>query len=194
MKKITLLTLCAIATIMFTSCGKNDYKAFIGTWGVESIDYYNIDYAGNPIASSMVTYCFIPGDPDDGIDLVFREDKTGEMRDRTQDTIYKKISSDPLIIDTIICPDTILVTKFTYSFDKSADILYMNMQGENYVHTYKMNIIELKSNSFVYENEYGKDYVEKAYMQRLSNETAKSANRNGRQSRPYREGSFLSGR
>ena len=45
MKKLTYLTMVAIAALMFTSCSKNDYKSFVGTWGVEKIEYYNIDYA-----------------------------------------------------------------------------------------------------------------------------------------------------
>ena len=193
MKKITLMTLCAFATLMFTSCGKNDYKSFIGTWGVEKIEYFNIDYAGNPIASSLKTINMVPGDQQSGIDLIFRENKTGEMRDRSQDTIFvKNTEVDPPVIDTIICPDTTLVKKFTYSFDKSESILYLNM--EHPVHTYKMNIVDLNKDSFIYENEYGTDYVEKAYMKRLSNEVSKSASRNSQPSRPYREGSFLSGR
>lgn len=192
MKRIKLLTLCAIATVLFTSCGKNDYKSFVGTWGVEKIQYYNIDYAGNPIAASMETYDMVSGDSQSGIDLIFREDKTGEMRDRSQDTIIKKVSDNPAVYDTIICPDTTLVTKFTYSYDKSDAILYMNI--EHPVKTYKMNIVDLNKDSFIYENEYGTDYVEKAYLKRLSNTTSKSESRKSLPTRPYREGSFLSGR
>lgn len=192
MKRIKLLTLCAIATVLFTSCGKNDYKSFVGTWGVEKIQYYNIDYAGNPIAASMETYDMVPGDSQSGIDLIFREDKTGEMRDRSQDTIIKKVSDNPAVYDTIICPDTTLVTKFTYSYDKSDAILYMNIEYP--VKTYKMNIVDLNKDSFIYENEYGTDYVEKAYLKRLSNTTSKSESRKSLPTRPYREGSFLSGR
>ena len=91
MKRIALFTLCAMAAVMFTSCGKDNYKSFVGTWGVEKIEYYNIDYAGNPIAASMSTFNMVPGDQQSGIDLIFRENKTGEMRDRSQDTIIKKI-------------------------------------------------------------------------------------------------------
>ena len=193
MKKITLFTLCVIATAMFTSCGKNDYKSFVGTWGVEKIEYYNIDYAGNPITGSMETFILVPGDQQSGIDLIFRDNKTGEMRDRSQDTLKLDWNGETQTYETvIICPDTTLVSKFTYSFDKSESILYMNM--EHPVHTYKMNIVSLEKDSFIYENEYGTDYVEKAYMKRLSDATSKSASRNSQPSRPRREGSFLSGR
>lgn len=192
MKKITLLTLCAIAAMMFTSCAKLDDKSFIGTWGVEKIEYYNIDYAGNPISASMKTFEMVPGDEQSGIDLIFRENKTGEMRDRSQDTIIKKISDEPEVYDTIICPDTTLVTKFTYSVDERASILYMNIEYP--VHTYKMNIVSMEKESFIYENEYGTNYVEKAYMKRISDSDKKANSRKNQPIRPYREGSFLSGR
>ena len=192
MTKITLLTLCAIAAVMFTSCGKNSYKSFVGTWGVEKIKYYNIDYAGNPISSTIETYNFVPGDEDNGIDLIFREDKTGEMRDRSQDTIYVKDYNvdPPVVIDTIICPDTTLVTKFSYSYDKSSSVLYMDME---YVHTYRMTIVNLENDSFIYENEYGKDYVEKAYLKRISKSATLSTNRNA-VIKPNKPGSILGDR
>ena len=193
MKKITLLALFAVVAMQFTSCGKVNEKSFVGTWGVEKIEYYNIDYAGNPIASSMSTFVLVPGDQQSGIDLIFRENNTGEMRDRSQDTLKLDWNEETHAYETIIiCPDTTLVSKFTYSVDDRASILYMNMEYP--VHTYKMNIIKMDKNSFVYENEYGTNYVEKAYMKRLSNSTSKSASRNSQPSRPRREGSFLSGR
>jgi hypothetical protein len=193
MKKTTLLTLCAIAALMFTSCGKIDEKSFVGTWGVEKIEYYNIDYAGNPIGASMSTFNLVPGDQQSGIDLIFREDKTGEMRDRSQDTLKLDWNNETETYETIIiCPDTTLVTKFTYSVDKSASILYMNL--ENPVKTYKMNIVNMTKDSFIYENEYGTNYVEKAYMKRLSNTPSKSGSRGSQPLRPRIEGSFLSGK
>lgn len=192
MKKLSLIVTLALVGLLFTSCGKNDYKSFIGTWGVEKIEYYNIDYAGNPISGSMKTFEMVPGDEQSGIDLIFRENKTGEMRDRSQDTIIKKISDEPEVYDTIICPDTTLVTKFTYSVDERASILYMNIEYP--VHTYKMNIVSMEKESFIYENEYGTNYVEKAYMKRISDSDKKANSRKNQPIRPYREGSFLSGR
>ena len=59
MKKLGIITLCAVCTFLFASCGK-DYKTFVGTWGVEKIEYYNIDYAGNPIAATIVTHNYDP--------------------------------------------------------------------------------------------------------------------------------------
>lgn len=191
MKRITLFAALAIVAMLFTSCGKDDYKKFVGTWGVEKIEYYNIDYAGNPISSSMETYNLVPGDAQNGIDLIFRADKTGEMRDRSQDTLKLDWNSETQTYETIIiCPDTTLVKRFTYSYDKSASILYMNMES---VHTYKMNIESLESNSFIYENEYKQNYMERAYLKRISNVAEKSV-RGQKASRPTRQGSFLSGR
>lgn len=162
MKKVTLLTMMAMVAMLFTSCSKTDFKSFIGTWGVEKIEYYNIDYAGNPIAASLETFTFDPNDADNGIQLTFRADKTGEMRDSAVDS---------LLVDSVYiqCPDTVLVTKFTYSYDKSDKSLYMNM--DNSARPFRLKIEDLTSDSFIYENEYGVDYVEKAYLKRISKST-----------------------
>ena len=155
-------------------------KPFVGIWGVEKIEYYNIDYSGNPILATLQTYEYTLGDSDDGIDLVFREDNTGELRDRSRDTIYDGN-------DIIICPDTTLVTGFTYSYDAQDATLYMNME---YAHTFRMNIIDLEIDSFVYENEYASNYVEKAYLKRLSYTPDKSTGKKN-QHRPSKKGSLL---
>ena len=168
MKKVTLLTMMAIAALLFTSCSKTDYKSFVGKWGVEKIEYYNIDYAGNPIAASLETFTFDPNDVDNGIQLIFRADKTGEMRDS---------AIDSLLVDSVYihCPDTVVVTNFTYSYDKKDQSLYMNMS--NSARPFRLQIENLTSDSFTYENEYGIDYMEKAYLKRIS-KTTKSASRN----------------
>lgn len=168
MKKVTLLTMMAMVAMLFTSCSKTDFKSFVGTWGVEKIEYYNIDYAGNPIAASLETFTFDPNDADNGIQLTFRADKTGEMRDS---------AIDSLLVDSvyIYCPDTVVVTKFTYSYDKSDKSMYMNM--DNSARPFRLQIENLTSDSFTYENEYGIDYMEKAYLKRISKST-KSASRN----------------
>ena len=168
MKKVTLFIMMAMVAMLFTSCSKTDFKSFIGTWGVEKIEYYNIDYAGNPIAASLETFTFDPNDADNGIQLTFRADKTGEMRDS---------AIDSLLVDSVYiqCPDTVLVTKFTYSYDKSDKSLYMNM--DNSARPFRLQIENLTSDSFTYENEYGTDYMEKAYLKRISKST-KSASRN----------------
>ena len=183
---------CAMAVLMISSCGKtNDYKSFIGTWGVEKIEYYNIDYAGNPIPASMSTYTFDPNDTNNGIHLVFREDKTGEMCDNDVDTIPTNWNPETQTYESyIVNPDTTLLKHFTYSYDASSRILYMNIQET--VRTYMMRITNFTDDSFIYENEYNNNYVVKAYMKRLSKSPAKSASRKAPQARPRKEGSFMS--
>ena len=189
MKKLPLIVLCAFAALFFASCGqKSDYKAFVGTWGVEKIEYYNIDYAGNPIASTIQTHIFDPEDIGHGIQLVFRDDMTGEMRDNDVDTVWND-AHDSYVVN----PDTTIVRKFDYSYDKRESVIYMNM---DYVRTFKLKISELTDNSFTYENEYWKDYMERAYMKRLSDKpTSKSATRQEQnRKRPVKPGSLLGGR
>ena len=67
MKKLTFIAVLAITALFFASCGKKDYEKFIGTWGVEKIEYYNIDYAGDLIPGSMTTYDYDPNSTDNGI-------------------------------------------------------------------------------------------------------------------------------
>ena len=136
MKKLTFLTMMAFAALLFTSCNKIDYKFFIGTWGVEKIEYYNIDYAGNPISGSLETYNYDPNSADNGIQLVFREDKTGEMRDSAVDSIGVEYDEETQTYDHyIVCPDTVIVTPFTYSYDQTDGTLYMNMVYEDLLRT-----------------------------------------------------------
>ena len=189
MKKLALITFCAFAALFFASCGQNDdYKAFVGTWGVEKIEYYNIDYAGNPIMSSMQTHIFDPEDIDNGIQLVFRADKTGEMRDSAVDTVWND-AHDSYVVN----PDTTLVRRFDYSYDGRESILYMNIMYMEYIRTYKMQISNLTNDRFTYENEYWKDYMERAYMKRLSDTPSCKATRK-HQKRPNMPGSLLGGR
>lgn len=172
MKKLTLIMATVALALTVASCGKDDYKSFIGTWGVERIDYYNIDYAGNPIQATITTYEFTPGDTQNGIDLIFREDKTGEMRDHSRDTLYIPVIENNEIVDTsvIVCPDTTIVTNFTYSYDADEGLLYMNMKVAH-PFTYRMEVNFIDDNTFVYVNEYETNYVEKARLVRYSTET-----------------------
>ncbi|MBR0176970.1 MAG: hypothetical protein IJQ11_06045 [Bacteroidales bacterium] len=184
MKKTGIFAFCAFAALVFASCNKTDYTAFVGTWGVEKIEYYNIDYAGNPIDASMTTYYFDPNNTDNGIRLVFRENKTGEMLDSAVDTVWYEEGDE---LKYIVNPDTTLVTTFTYSYDNSDRILYMNME---YVRTYQMRISNLTADSFVYENEYMQNYVEKAYVKRITNMSSdKSSRRSVKHS--HKPGAFL---
>jgi len=170
MKKLSIVTAIMMLVVVMASCGK-DYTAFIGTWGVKHIEYYNIDFYGNPIEATIETYDFTPGDMQNGIDLVFRADKTGEMRDRSRDTLFlAEIIQGDTIIDTIVCPDTTLVTKFTYSYNHSDKLLFMNMLVEH-PYIYQMSVDFIDDDTYVYENEYDNNYVEKAWMVRYSTET-----------------------
>lgn len=184
MKKPGIFAFCAFAALVFASCNKTDYTTFVGTWGVEKIEYYNIDYAGNPIDASMTTYYFDPNDIDNGIRLVFRENKTGEMLDSAVDTVWYEEGDE---LKYIVNPDTTLVTTFTYSYDNSDRILYMNME---YVRTYQMRISNLTANSFVYENEYMQNYVEKAYVKRITNKSSDKSSRHSVK-HSHKPGAFL---
>ena len=195
MKRLAIFAAVVMAVSVLSSCNHKDndehsYLDFVGIWGVERIDYYNIDYAGNPIEGSRETYYFTPGDMEGGIDLVFRSDKTGEMRDRSTDTIINKLDTDPVTYDTIICPDTTLYTYFDYSFDADDAILYMNMET---AHTYKMKITHLDEHTYTYVNEYRENYVEEAKMVRTSDEAKAVAGPKSTR-RPHKSGSIFGNR
>ena len=193
MKHIKLMAAFAVMALLLASCGKNDYRSFVGTWGVEKIEYYNIDYAGNPIAATLQTFTYDPEVINDGIQLVFRENKTGEMRDNNVDTIPTDWNEETQVYDSyIVNPDTTLLSTFTYSYDKDEAILYMTMNSNQ--HTFKMSILNMSDDAFVYENEYSSNYMEKAYLKRLSNVSSKAAAGKSNTKRPHKEGSFISGR
>ena len=172
----------AIVGLLFASCNKNDYKSFVGTWGVEKIVYenYNTDWQGNPIAGSVVTqtHNYDPEDIGHGIQLVFRDNKTGEMRDNDVDTVWYDWNNETHEYESfVVNPDTTLVTKFTYSYDKDESVLYMNLP--ELALTYMLKISELTKDSFVYENNYGiaddnRTYYETAYMKRISDQPSKT--------------------
>ena len=197
MKKITFIMTLAIAATLFSSCGKEDYKSFIGTWGVEKLEYYNVDFAGNPIAASLETYTYDPNDTDNGIHLVFKEDKTGEMRDSDIDSLGIGYDMETETFDHYIqCPDTILVSRFTYSYDKSASTLSMTIRYTypyDYKRVYEMKISDLTDNSFIYENAYGLEITERAYLKRISDTPTKSASSSSTK-RPHKPGSLLGDR
>lgn len=197
MKKLALFAVMALAALVFASCNKTDYKSFVGTWGVEKIEYFNIDFYGNPIDASMESYNYNPNDPDNTIQLVFREDKTGEMRDGAIDTLWLDYNEETEVYETVIyCPDTVLVYTFTYSYDKSESALYMNMKYTYpyvYSRTFMMKVSDMDDNSFIYENEYNVNYVEKAYLKRVSDVPTKSSVHDAVK-HPHRPGSFLGSR
>ena len=169
MKKLTFLTVLAMAAMFLVSCGKSDYQKFIGTWGVERIEYFNIDFQGDPILASADTFYYDPYSVDNGIQLVFKANKTGEMRDSAFDSLYTDWNPDTQEYETAIyCPDSVLVKTFTYSYDKSEQTLYLNME---YAFTYRLIIHDISTDEFVYDNEYDEDYIERAYLKRIDKST-----------------------
>lgn len=195
MKRNTLLWACAVLITLFVACKPDSYTQFLGTWGVEKIEYYNIDYAGNPIPETMITYNLTPGDPQSGIDMIFREDKTGEMHDRSQDTLWLDYNPETQTYENIIiCPDTTLVTNFTYSYDEKESVLYLNMP---HAKTYMMQITQLTDNMFSYTNLYYQDdnnqsYVERSTLKRIDNASKDSQGKRNPWI-PRMAGSFLTG-
>ena len=189
------------------SCGghednKPSYKSFIGTWGVERIEYweYNIDYAGNPIAASYEKtgeYEYDVNDPSYGIQLVYNSDKSGEYRDFAIDSMWFKWDETiqdydvyltaPDEFDSVIaCPDTMLVYHYTYLYDADESALYMNM---DYLRTFMMKITELNDDSFISENRFNLDQathtekMEKFFMKRVGN-APKQASRSAQRHQP----------
>ena len=195
MKKLTLFATLAIAALMFTSCNKTNYKTFVGTWGVEKIEYYNIDFAGNPIAGSMETHIYDPNDTCNGIHLVFRENKTGEMRDSAIDTVWLYNEETQEYDSYIYRPDTVMVYTFTYTYDASESSLIMKTRYTypyEYMRTFMMKVSDITDNSFIYENEYDVNFVERAYLKRVSKATSKATRQTP--NHPNKPGSFLGGR
>ena len=142
----------------------------LGVWGVEKLEYWETDNIGNLIPSTLNTLDFIPGDLDNGIDLSFRSDMTGEMCDRNQ-------------------TDTIIVKPHTYYLDYLNSRIYIQRTDKSFV----LDILELTSERFVFQCEYEHGYFEKAYLERLTETQDKHSGKTPEQ-RPTRPGSLLSGR
>lgn len=180
MKRLLLFASSLLMILSMASCNKDKHDAdsFIGTWGAKHIEYYNTDYAGNPIQASLLTYDLTPGDQEDGIDLVFKADRTGKMIDRSRDTLYFNWNSATQEYDSILpCIDTVIVTNFEYSYNKEDKLLFMRMLPEPpYIpYIYEMQVTFLDDNTIEYINEYDRDYVEKATLVRYDkNPIAKS--------------------
>ena len=157
------------------------YQSFVGTWGVEKVEYYQTDNAGNLIANTMEIFNYDPNDIGDGIQLVFREDNTGEKREHI-DTLYVGGQA-------IVPPDTLIVSQFTYSFDTNQVLLIINLEGGP---TFMLKTIEFTLNSFVYECEYATNHIEKAYLRKLSDVPDKSNSKKcSNHIIPYKESSLL---
>lgn len=196
MKKFSFIAVMMLLAFSLGSCqdpqnnedeGGQTYRNFIGVWGVEKIEYweYNIDYAGNPIAASYEKtseFEYDVEDPSYGIQLVYNSDKTGEYRDFAIDSMWFKwnesiqdydmylVRPDEGYDSVIYCPDTILVSRYTYLYDDEDKALYMNM---DYLRTFKMEIVELTDSTFLSENRYQLDQgthtekMEKFFMKRV---------------------------
>lgn len=180
MKKLTLL-LALGATLLtgLASCHseKDNYMKFVGDWGVRYIAYYETDYAGNPVNNTMDLSYYTPGDKVDGIDVVFRSNKTGMMIDRSKDTLFIQQSSDPNDIDTIPCIDTVIYRSFTFSYDEDAKLLYLNME---YVKTFSMSISNFSDTAFTYYNQYEPLTMEQARLVRLTDSPTRNAVKGGK--------------
>ena len=191
MKRFKLILAVMAMALGICSCGSEnddsmDYLALVGTWGVKTIQYYNLNYWGNPIENTIETYEFTPGDPIDGIDLVFKEDRSGKKIDRSSDTVM--ISTTQYVVS----PDTVVVSQFNYSYHKDENIIYMTMLSN--LKTHKLRVLKFTDKEFTYEYEYKKNYAESAHLVRISNSTNGKAARRSKPVaiRPRREGSLLS--
>lgn len=184
MKRLLIFASSLMMILSMASCNKDKHDAdsFIGTWGAKHIEYYNIDYAGNPIEATILNYNFTPGDLENGIDLVFKADRTGKMVDRSRDTLYFNWNAETETYDSILpCIDTVIITNFEYSYNKEDKLLFMKMMPEPPYspYIYQMKVTFIDDNTIEYVNEYDLDYVEKATLVRYSNETrgAKSSSK-----------------
>ncbi len=96
------------------------------------------------------------------------------MRDSAIDTIYDDQNPTTGVYETVIyCPDTVLMTAFSCSYDKSDKTLYMTMESSP--RPYKIKVEELTQTTFVYSNEYMNSVVEKAYLKRVEAVPSKSS-------------------
>jgi hypothetical protein len=165
MKNLLLAISLLLLGLAMESCNANSDNPFIGVWGVERIEYFDTDYNGNLIEETIEIYNFQVGGSL-GIDLCFKEDKSGYMDDRDQDTIKY----------------------FTYSYDEDASILYMNMKND--ATTYSMYIESLTKQELVYINEFNNNRFEKTYMKWID-DSAKAASKNTKLVRPNKPGSLF---
>lgn len=193
MKKLFYVTMVIAASWLMASCSDNNsYEKFVGTWGLTRADYYYVDYAGVPIEDTRETYYFTAGDEKDGIDLVFKSDKTGQRIDRSRDTLIIQTGTNPDTYDTIPCQDTIIYSSFTYSYDADEETLYMTTPDNGRTHALKIR--NFTDNGFSYYNQYkisGNPYAEEAVLERISNKTSKAATRGRKIYAPHKPGSFL---
>lgn len=189
MKRIFFVIAAITLFFGMISCNKVSESKLIGTWGVERIEYYYIDYYGQPISNTIEGYDYVPGDFDNGIELVFYEGHKGKWFDHDVDTILVEISIDPKVYDTIINPDTTLVTSFTYSLDQDIPALFIHTSDAE---TYMMEIEQLDNTTFSYKNEFKDNYVEHAILKRIPDGQTASKAMRSRAAHPRKPGSFFS--
>lgn len=191
MKRISFIIATVALAIGMLSCGKSKQSLLVGTWGVERIEYYNIDYYGQPIESTIHCWEYTPGDIDNGIELVFKDNKKGEWRDHDVDTILVEVSVNPLSYDTIIAPDTTIYTSFTYIYDEDIPAIFVNTANAE---TYMLHVQLLDESTLIYTNEYELNYEERAVLKRLDgNRSSVSRSSVSRKSgtMPRKPGSFF---
>lgn len=187
-KHVTIIAFMALLLGMM-SCGKDETSLLIGTWGVERIEYYYIDYYGQPIASTLKVYEYTPGDTENGIEMAFFENKRGEWRDHDVDTFLVQVSINPVAYDTIINPDTTVVIPFKYSFDKDLNTLTIKTSDAE---TYMLDVEALTQGTFVYINQYKTDYVERSVLKRIDNKEKVKSSGKPTSRAPRPEGSMYS--
>ncbi len=166
MKRLFLFVLLA-SLLSFVSCEK-DSSILVGYWGVERIDFYDVDNSGTMIGSSLETYTFTPGAAD-GIEVTFYADGTGYILNKSNSTVTNQ--------------------HFSYDYDESDGSLYIvRDDGSSYI----MAVETLNETKLVYINQYEDYHVEKDYFVR----TGKGTKASWRQHPllPFKPGSFLSGR
>ncbi len=183
---VTIIAFLALLLGMM-SCGKDENSMLVGTWGVERIEYYYIDYYGQPISSTLKVYEYTPGDTENGIEMVFYENKRGEWRDHDIDTFLVQVSINPVTYDTIVNPDTTLVIPFKYSFDKDLNSLTIKTADAE---TYMLDVEALTQGTFVYINQFKTDYVERSVLKRIDGKSKVQSSGKASPKAPRPEGSM----
>lgn len=191
MKRLTLLIVAVALVFGAVSCKKKGADLLIGTWALETLEYYNIDYQGQPISNTIEHYEFPVGVANEGIDIVFMNNNKGEWRDRDLDVFYVLVSEDPDVYDTIINPDTTVVTPFTYFYDEEVPAVFLKTSD---MISHMLEVEELSSTTFSYVNEYEEHYVEHAILKRVDDSKSKSRSDADVKhvARPCKPGSLLS--
>ena len=187
-KHLSLIALIAFV-IGMTSCGKTDESLLVGLWGLERLEYYTIDYYGEPIASTLKVNEFTPGDMENGIELEFFDNKRGEWRDHDVDTFIVLVSINPNVYETIVNPDTTVVIPFKYSYDEEFNALTIKTSEAE---TFLMDVESLTETTFIYVNEFKLHSVERAVMKRIDKQSKVKSSGKTSPRVPRPEGSFFS--